>query len=86
MPEWTKCDYILQNERPNLQFKSIMVSQVEQDSPKILEYIMSKCQYLDVSNCQFSETALKSSSSNKIYNLEALKVVSTELDISFIQN
>ena len=47
---------------------------------------MSKCQYLDVSNCQFSETALKSSSSNKIYNLEALKVVSTELDVSFIQN
>ena len=51
MPEWTKCDYILTNERPDMRFKAIVVSLIDNDSPKILEYLMNKTQILKVNSC-----------------------------------
>lgn len=86
MPEWTKCDYILQNERPDLHFKAIVLSMIDQDSPKILEYIMNKCQILQINNCRFADTMLKSTKFDKIYDLEVMHVVSTDIDVTFIQN
>jgi len=86
MPEWTKCDYILQNERPDLRFKAIVLSLIDQDSPKILEYLMNKCQILKVHSCQFTETMLKGTKMDKIYDLEVLHVLSTEIDLTFVQN
>ena len=43
---WSKCLLLLFDERPNLIFKEIKLTDLERESPKFLKLFMKKCQRL----------------------------------------
>ena len=47
---------------------------------------MNKSQMLKLHSCKFAESKMKSTKTDKIYDLESFHIVSTELDLNFVQN